>query len=205
MTTGVKITYINHTMNPGRPTIFVFTGNLVPNFDILKHGIAWRALAKIGKGSYSEFIYPKNAAVRAIWGDGHKTRLLEAETGKKYTIVEENSGIVLIPDGPAAHPHVIEVSSKIKVEGGIEAQLCKDGKILMSKPTVAYDQKATFIPEPKLYWGMAAEIREGQLIGSAILNSDSFFEQDIHHVSHATVTLTGNTKEGYQFHLENHY
>jgi len=202
MSTDIKITYINNTMNPDKPTIFLFAKNPVPKFDVLKHGVAWRVLAKIGKGSYSEFVYPKTTTVRARWGDGHKTGMLEAEIGKKYTVIENNTGIVIIPNGNAAHPHAIELSSKIKVDGGIRAQLCKDGKVLLEKRTVAYDQKATFILEPKLYWGIAAEIQEGQLIGSAILNSDRFFELDIHGVTHATVTMTGNIKEGYHFHVE---
>lgn len=202
MSTDVKITYVNNTMNPDKPTIFLFAKNRVPKFDVLKHGVAWRALAKIGKDSSSEFVFPKITTLRVMWGDGHRTPLLEAEIGKKYTVIENNTNIVLVPNGNAAHAHAIEVSSKIKVDGGIRVQLGKDSKVLLEKRTVAYDQKATFILEPKLYWGMAAEIREGQLIGSAVLNSDSFFEQDIHGVTRAIVTLSGNTKEGYQFHLE---
>ncbi len=202
MNKNVKITYINNTMNPDKPTIFLFAKNRVPKFEVLTHGAAWRALTRIGKGSYSQFIYPETSTVRAMWEGRHKTCMLEAETGKKYTVIENNSGIVLIPNGNAAHPHAVEISSKIKVDGGIEAQLCKDGKVLLEKKNVAYDQKATFILEPKLYWGIAAEIRDGQSIGSSVLNSDNFFEQDIHWVTGATVTLTGNTKEGYQFHVE---
>jgi hypothetical protein len=205
MSRDVKITYINKTMNPDKPTIFLFARNLVPRFDVLTHGIAWRALARIGKGSYSEFIYPAATSVRALWGDGYRTRSLEAETGKRYTVKEESGGIVLIPTGNAAHTHAIEISSRVKVDGGIQAQLCKDGKVLLEKKAVAYEQKATFILRPALYWGMAAEIREGQGIGSAILNTDRFFQQDIDGVTWAMVTLTGNTKEGYQFRVENHY
>ena len=192
-------------MNPDKPTIFLFAHNLVPKFDVLAHGIAWRVLARIGKGSSSEFIYPVSTTVRALWGDGHKTRSLEAETGKRYTVLEESGGIVLIPNGNASHAQAIEISSQVKVDGGIRAQLCKDGKVLLEKKALAYEQKATFILHPKLYWGIAAEIRAGQDIGSAILNSDHFFEQDIDGVSHAIVTLTGNTREGYRFVVENHY
>jgi hypothetical protein len=205
MGTEVKITYINHTMNPDKPTIFLFANNQVPKFDVLTQGIAWRALARLGKGSGSEFIYPEATTVRAMWGDNHKTRMLEAETGKRYTVLEEPGGIVMIPTGKAAHAHAIEISNQVKVDGGIRAQLFKDGKVLLEKKVVAYEQKATFILQPKLYWGIAAEIREGQGIGSAILNSDGFFEQDIDGVTRAMVTLSGNTREGYRFTVENRY
>ena len=36
MSTDVKITYINKSVNPARPTVFVFTKNQIPTFDALK-------------------------------------------------------------------------------------------------------------------------------------------------------------------------
>ncbi len=198
MSTDVNITYVNNS-NPDQPTIFVFTKNLVPTFDVLKDGVAWRTMPDIGKGSSSCFVYPITTHVQAMWGDCNVTRSIQADIGKRYKVVEDDTGIVLQPDGGASDPTAIEVTSNVQVDGGIKAQLCKDGKVLMTKNIVAYDQKATFILHPKLYWGIASEIQEGQLISSAVLNTDHFFEHDIEGVTHATVTLTGNSKEGYQF------
>jgi hypothetical protein len=56
---------------------------------------------------------------------------------------------------------------------------------------------------PKLYWGVASEIQEGQAIGSAVLNTDQFWVQDIEGVNNATVTLMGNPNEGYHFVVDN--
>lgn len=66
----------------------------------------------------------------------------------------------------------------------------------------ANDQKPSFVPHPKLYWGMAPEIQEGQEIDSAMLNPDSFFELDLEGVSEVTVALCGNEEDGYQFKIE---
>ena len=203
MSTDVKITYVNNSGNTDQPTIFVFTKNLVPSFDVLKDGVAWRVMPDIGKGSSSCFVYPIVTTVQAMWGDCNKTRMLDATIGKRYTVVEDDTGIVLIPNGDASQSTAIEVNSLVQVDGGIKAQLCKDGKVMMTKQIVAYDQKATFILHPKLYWGIASEIQEGQLISSAVLNTDNFFEQDIEGVLEAVVTLNGNAKEGYQFSVEN--
>jgi hypothetical protein len=205
MSRDVKITYVNKTRNPDKPAIFLFAPNLVPKFDVYTQGIAWRALIRIGKGSRSEFIYPAASTVQAIWGEGHRTRSLEAEAGKRYAVQEESGGVVLVSSGKAAHAHAIEICSRVKVDGGIRAQLCKDGKVLLERKAVAYEQKATFVLRPALYWGMAMEIREGQDIGSAILYSDGFFEQDIDGVTRSTITLTGSPREGYRFVAENHY
>ena len=35
---------------------------------------------------------------------------------------------------------------------------------MMSKNIVGYGQKATFVLKPKLYWGIASEIEESQLL-----------------------------------------
>jgi len=69
----------------------------------------------------------------------------------------------------------------------------------MAKNIVAYRQKATFVLHPKLHWGLASEIQEGEDLSSAVLDSDHFFEQDLEGVSEVTVALTGNAEEGYEF------
>jgi hypothetical protein len=102
-----------------------------------------------------------------------------------------------------SQPNAIEVSSQVQVAGGIQAQLLKDDKVFLQENLVAYGQKATFILEPKLYWGIASDIQEGQLINTAVLQTDAFFEQDLEGVSQATVTLTGDPASGYQFTVEN--
>jgi hypothetical protein len=203
MSNDVHITYVNNSMNPDHPTIFVFAKNLAPTFDTLKDGVAWRVMPEIGKGSSSSFVFPVATTVQAAWGDGNKTAQLNAVIGKRYTVEEDNTGIVLIENGNASQSNAIEVSSLVQVEGGISAQICKDGKPLLTENIVAYDQKATFILHPKLYWGIASEIQEGQLISSAVLNTDDFFEQDIEGVTRTTVTLVGNPREGYNFVLNN--
>lgn len=202
MSTNVKITYVNKSMNPDKPSVFIFTKNYVPTFDVLKEGVAWRVLHNVGKGSSSEFNFPIITTVQAAWGVYNKTQMLNAEIGKRYTVEEDNTGIVLVPKGVALDRKSIEVNSTVKVPGGISATLCKDGKVLVTKKIVAYDQKATFVLHPKLYWGLASEIEEGQVISSAVLNTDQFFEQDIEGVNEATVVLKGDPETGYQFYVE---
>jgi hypothetical protein len=201
--TNVKIRFLNRSMNPDQPTVFIFTRNEIPTFDVLKDGIAWRTIPDIGKGSSSEFVFPIETSVQAMWHGCNKTRTLFAKIGKRYTVEKDNTGIVMIPDGNALQKTAIEVNCNVKVEGGIQAQLSKDGKVMMIKNIVAYGQKATFILHPKLYWGIASEIQEGRAISSAVLNTDNFFEQDIEGVSSVDVILRGNPKDGYRFYLEN--
>jgi hypothetical protein len=202
MSTDVKITYVNKSMNPDKPSVFIFTKNYVPTFDVLKESVAWRVLHNVGKGSSSEFVHPAKTTVQAMWGDGNKTQMLTAEIGKRYSVEEDNTGIVLVPRGNALDKKAIEVNSTVTVSGGISAALCKDSKVLVTKKIVAYDQTAVFVLHPKLYWGIASEIEEGQVISSAVLYTDQFFEWDIEGVSGATVVLKGDPETGYNFYVE---
>jgi len=160
-------------------------------------------LPDVAQGASSLLIYPRTMTVQTMWGAGNATRSLLAEIGRRYTVEEDATGIVLVPSGNASQPNAIEISFLVHVDGGITAQLLKGDKVFLQKTLVAYDQKATFIVEPKLYWGIASEIQEGQLIASAVLQTDAFFEQHLEGVSQATVTLIGDSASGYQFTVEN--
>ena len=199
MAKDVKITYINNSWNRDKPVIFVFATNRVSRFDVLRHGVAWRTISRIGRKSSSCFFYPQKTYVQAMWGGCDKTGILEAVPGQRYTVLEDATGIVLAHTDRASQPNAIEVSNQVEVDGGIRAQILKGGSPLMVKKSVAYNQKATFILHSKLYWGIASEIEVGQSIESAVLNSDRFWVQDIENISEATVTLVGNAMEGYQF------
>jgi|GEM_PF-1411922 PKD repeat protein len=199
----VAITFVNETVTPDPLAIFVFAKNATPTFDEMTDGIAWRVMPDLGKGASSMFEYPLVNTVQAMWGDVNATRSLVADIGRRYEVVEDDTGIVLTPGSSASQSNAIEVSNQVHVAGGILAQLLKDGKLLLQKHIVGYGQKATFVLEPKLYWGIASEIQEGQLISTAVLQTGAFFEQDLEGVTGATVTLTGNVKDGYQFEVEN--
>lgn len=200
--TDVKITYVNNSSNTDHPAIFVFTKNMIPTFDVLKDGVAWKTMPDIGIGSSHVFTYPGKSFVRASGSDGSITNSLPANPGKKYTVKSEAGGLILMPNGMASESGAIEVSNEAQGAGIVNIQITKDGKVMMTKNIVAYGQKATFVLHPKLYWGVASDIQEGQIIGTADLLKDNFFEHDISGVNHAVVTITGNSKDGYKFKVE---
>jgi hypothetical protein len=203
MSTNIEITYVNKSMNKDLPTIFVFTKNEVPTFDALKEGVAWRIMPDIGRASSSSFIFPIETKVGACWQEGqNKTEILSSTIGKRYTVSKDDTGIVLAANGDASDTKSIDVNNDINVLNGVSAQLYKDGKLMMEKKIVGNGQKATFVLKSKLYWGLASEIQESQLLNSAVLNSNSFFEQNLEGVSKATISLNGNAKDGYSFKIE---
>jgi len=203
MATDIKITYTNKSMNKDLPTVFVFTKNETPTFDVLKEGVAWRTIPNIGRGSSSSFVFPVVTEVGATWQDGmNKTQILSSDIGKRYTVSQNDTGIVLAANGNASDTKSIDVNNDANIQDGVSASLYKDGKLMLTKKIVGYGQKATFVLKPKLYWGIASEIQESELINSAVLNTDSFFEQDLEGVTEVNISLNGNAEEGYTFRID---
>lgn len=203
MATDIKITYTNKSMNKDLPTVFVFTKNETPTFDVLKEGVAWRTIPDIGRGSSSSFVFPIVTEVGATWnGDMNKTQILESNIGKRYTVSQNDTGIVLAENGNASDTKFIDVNNNASIQDGVSASLYKDNKLMLSKKNVGYGQKATFVLKPKLYWGIASEIQESQLINSAVLDTDSFFEHDLEGVTEVNISLNGNPEDGYTFRID---
>lgn len=55
---NVHIKYVNRNTNNNPPEIFVFKKNQVPEFDILKEGVAWKVIRNVGRESTTDFYYP---------------------------------------------------------------------------------------------------------------------------------------------------
>ncbi|ATC94825.1 hypothetical protein [Pseudoalteromonas tunicata] len=198
-----QITYINKSINRDVPKIFIFASNAIPSFDALKEGVAWKVIENIGQDSMSCFVYPAKTEVYASWENNcNQTKALNCIPGKRYTITENSSGIILIENGNALKSSEVELTNDIKVKNGISAHLSKGGSDLIKKNVVAFGQKASFLIKPKIYWGIASEIQQSGAISSAVIDSLNFFEQNLESVSSATVSLNGNAKEGYSFKVE---
>jgi len=204
MSSIVNIKYVNKSMNKDLPKIFIFAKNEVPTFDALKEGVAWKVIDKVGRESSCEFSFPIDTEVLAAWNNNScKTKKLNADIGGKYIVEEDATGIVMNKDGNAASTRAIDVTNDIHVQNGVSVELYKDGKLMMCKNVVGFGQKATFVLHPKLYWGVASEIQEGELLSSAVLDSEHFFEQNLEGVSNVQIALYGNAQEGYEFKIEN--
>ena len=203
MPNSIKINYVNRSMNRELPKVFLFLKNEIPTFDSLREGVAWKVIDQVGRGDSCSLTYPVETTVSASWADHTcETRSLVSSLGSRYLVHEDETGITIGGDGTASSTRSIDVANDVHVGNGISVDLYKDGKLMMTKRTVAYGQKATFVLHPKLYWGVASEIEEGDQLSTAVLNTDAFFEQNLDGVSEATVALLGNAETGYSFEIE---
>lgn len=199
----VTITYVNNSLNEDMPKIFIFTQNMLPSFDAIRDGVAWKVISDIGRNSRSTFVFPSQTSVRATWENGeNQTNELICRVGKRYTVQKNFTGIMLMEDGNAISSKDIELMNTIQVKKGVSAELLKGDNVIVKKNIVAYEQKASFQLAPKIYWGIASEIHVSESISSAVLDSNHFFEQDLANVSAATVSLNGNAEIGYNFQID---
>lgn len=203
MSNIIKINYVNNSMNRDNPKIFLFLKNEIPTFEALKDGVAWKVIENVGRGSSCRVLYPIETMVSASWNDRScQTQRLVSSIGSRYVVLDDATGITIGQSGNAGNSRSIDVVNNVHVQNGISVDLYKDNHLMMRKHTVAYDQKATFVLHPKLYWGLASEIQEGEQLSSAVLNSEHFFEQNLEGVTEVTVSLNGNAEDGYLFKIE---
>lgn len=206
MNSNIKITYTNRAFNLELPKIFIFAKNEISSFDVLKEGCAWKVIERLGRESSCEFEYPLITEVCATWNNSqYKTKKLPANKGENYIVKEDTSGIIIDRDGNATNSKYIELCNEIHVKNGVSVHLYKDGRLLVTKKVVGFGQKAPFVLQPKLYWGIASAIEEGQDLSSAIINSHSFYELNLEGVSEVKIGLYGNPEDGYQFKVEEQF
>lgn len=198
-----KICYINKSANKDLPEVFIFAKNATPNFDLYKDGVAWKVLKKIGRRSRSTFYYDSQYAVQASWENTvNSTAQVPAKLGCNYQVILDTTGIVLKSNGEAFDTNTIEITNNIEVANGISAQFCNNGKVLLQKDNIGYDQVAIFKPSQTIYFGLASEITEGNTLHSGVINSTNFFELNLTGLSNVIISLNGNPKTGYYFELE---
>ncbi len=202
MSTDVKVTYVNQSSDPSKPTIFVFSNNMTPTFDAAKDGIAWQAMPDIAKGGSHEFVYPTHTTLSVSTDENHVTAPIAVQPGLRYTVVlDEEKGLLIKKTGPASNPDAIEVTCQ-QCNGAINTHIFRDGKVLLSQPITPQHKVVSYVIKPKLHWGVASKIQDGQSICNAVLDTDHFYEQDLEGISDAIITLTGNAEDGYQFKVE---
>ena len=195
---GAQIVYENRSFNSHGMSVVLVVGSDNMATGACGQPVAWRVLPRISRGSMMVFDVASGWKLRVVWGS-QTTDASSAVAGQRYVIKQDPTGIILETDGAATSPGAIEVVCGIEVEGVVHAQLLNDGKVALTQPLTTQGEIATFVLPNKLYWLVTREIQEGALLDFATLGSDTLFEQDITGLSSATVTLSGNPKDGFQF------
>jgi hypothetical protein len=195
MSNDVTITYINESTISPCPEIFVF--GFKPQE--LQKDNAWRVIEDIGTHSQSMFTYPANSAARGAWtesgGEQDATQMLAATPGQKFEVVKDGTGIVIKSSGSSGVPEAIQIENKVQVDGGIIAQICKDGLVYLEKRTLT-NQIAQFQWKPVLYF--EAAVTKTTPSGTVTELTKSF-ELNLEGQSTAVIKLNGTSMDDAAF------
>lgn len=184
----IEITFINQSYDENNSNVVIFQKNVATSFEEI--AVAWRVIENCGRNWTHKFKYPMNFTVGAQDSWGNVSNLQLAENGQKWDVVRSTSGDVLVLDSyPASSMTEVEIKNCL-VQGAVNAQIYKDGKLLATKTGVSPQQKAVFEFKPTIWVGVVSQIEEGEIMNSAIL-SDINTEISLLGITKANLIMTG--------------
>lgn len=198
MSTDIKITYLNKSSHQGKPTVLVYTQPPVSPF--AAQTTAWQVIKNIGYNSWHKFTYPLATFVQVIWDNKGQNEVLTMETtiGKNYSFEETDNGFSLIESGQSLAENQFDVTNNISTPQEISVVALKGANPIQIKHKIARNQKAVFVINPKLYFGISSQYKVGDIV-SPIAVSEGFREVSLEESSSITVLLRGDADNGYSF------
>ena len=200
---NIELTFINRGNDMNNSDIVLFQKNVATDFDEI--AVAWKVIKNCGRGWSHKFNYPMGFSVGAQDSYGNVSNLQQGEFGQRWNMVKNSSGDTLeLAQTSASSVNQVELSNNLQM-GAINAQIYKDGKLLLTKTGIAPSQKAVFAFEPTIWIGVVSQVTEGQLLDSAILK-DINTEISLLGIKKADIIMTGGgvgpTATPFEFHLE---
>ncbi|MCR9086845.1 MAG: hypothetical protein NXH97_08880 [Rhodobacteraceae bacterium] len=167
--TDVKLNLINRSEDANNSTVAILPRNADVTMDEV--AVAWKVIKDLGKDDSHPFSYPLDSTIGAEDSFGNFSNQIPVVPGDAFVMIRDNTGDVLKKSSSSAtDPSGVELRNKLP-EGSISALTYKDGSVFERKTNVAPGKKAVFSSKPVLYIGALSQIREGQFVNSAILQT----------------------------------
>lgn len=183
----IQLNFINHSNDANNSEVVIFQKNVATDYDEL--AVAWRVIRNCGQGDNHPFTYPMSLEVGASDSYGNYTPQLPAQNGLLFQMVQGQSGDQLVAAGSGSSPSEVQVLNAL-VQGAINANIYRDGKLLAIKTSIAPQQKAVFEFKPTIWIGVASQIEEGQVMNSAIISNINT-EISLLGIASADIVMTG--------------
>lgn len=184
----IRLNLINHSRDVANSSYVIFQKNVAENFGEL--AVAWLVVKNLSISANHPFVYPLGFKVSAGDAWGNYTPQLDATDGQVFEMRRSSSGDVLQLSGtPASSPTEVELHNVLP-EGGISANVYRDGRVVASKTNISPGQKAVFEFKPRIFIGAVSHIEEGTAMRSAVLKTINT-EIDLLGISSADIVITG--------------
>ena len=201
---SISLNLINQSQDVNNSQYVIWQENVAESFGEL--AIAWRVVKNLGVRDNHPFSYPLQFEVSASDSYGNYTPKLLAANGDAFDMKLANSGDILQQSSqPATSPFEVEVRNTLN-QGGITANIFRDGKLLAKKTNISPQQKAVFEFKPRIFIAAVSQITEGEVMDSAILQQVNT-EIDLFGITSADIVITGGgggqSATPFQFELQN--
>lgn len=201
---NIKLNFINRSSDVNNSSVVVFQKNVATDFDEL--AVAWRVIQNCGRNDNHPFVYPMLFQVCASDSYGNYSPKLDAYDGQSFAMTKDSSGDVLgLTSVPAVSPLEVEIKNNLEL-GSIDGNIYRDGKLLAAKTDLVPGQKAVFQFHPRIFIGVTAEVEEGEVMSSAIIQQVNT-EINLFGIQSADIVMTGGgsgaNASAYEFKLEN--
>lgn len=200
----IKLNFINRSSDTNNSSVVIFQQNVAENLGEL--AVAWKVIENCSPLENHPFVYPLDLMVAASDSYGSYTPMLTAYDGQAFDMIKSTSGDILqLSRLPATRPTEVEVRNNL-IQGVINANCYRDGKLLATKTGLAPGQKAVFEFQPRIYIGVVSQIEEGNVMNSAIISQVNT-EINLFGITSADIVMTGGgpgkSSTEFNFTLEN--
>jgi len=199
----IKLNFINQSNDRNNSSVVIFGKNVATSFDEL--AVAWQVIKNCGQGWNHPFTYPMDNQVSVSDSHGNHAPRLLATSGQSFSAQSSVSGDALQLSGVSNSPAEVQVRNDL-LQGAINANIYKAGKLLATRTSVAPGQKAVFQFKPTIWIGVASQVEEGEVLNSAII-SDINTEISLLGIASADIIMTGGgpgpNSTPFQFNLQN--
>lgn len=185
---NTRITFINKSLDENNSKVVIFQKSVATN--LKSTSTAWRVIEHCGYNWSHEFIYSSSFDVAVKDSYNNHSDKKAASPGEKWVVIQKSAGnMIELDSGTAANREEVEVKNELYM-GSIDAQVYKQGGIVVSRNGIPPGQKAIFKLEPYIYVGVHAKVEEGEILSSAVL-SDENTRFSLRGINEAQIIMTG--------------
>lgn len=200
----IKLNFINKSNDSNNSRVVIFQKNVATDFDEI--AVAWTVIQNCGLNEHHPFTYSEEVTVDASDAWGNFSPQLPAPSGTAVEMIKNASGDALVQSAkPAVNHAEIEIRNQL-MQGAINGNVYRDGRLCAVKTGIAPGQKAVFQFKPTIWIGVASEIEEGDIMNAAIISAVNT-ELSLLGIASADIVMTGGgpgpSATPFQFSLEN--
>lgn len=183
-----KITFINKSWDENNSNVVIFQKDEATSIQSTVN--AWKVIRHCGYNWSHEFVYSSSFEVAVKDAYHNSSNRKGACPGQKWSVKQEPGGNTLeLAKQKAVNWEEVEIKNDL-YRGSIDAQIYKQGRLVVGKNGVPPEQKAIFKLEPYIYVGVHAQVEEGDALDSAVL-SDTKARFSLRGINEAQLIMTG--------------